>query len=145
MIPFRGSASIFRVGRTALVWNLPEWAYAETGHFDGRWDDPSGIYRVRYASFSRLGAMVEALQRYRPDFGLIAGQKQTEGEGTPVLPILSRFAPEQLCVALFEGRHSLEAPASRRIRRSEADFRTALNIHRINFAPPMRESAAAIT
>lgn len=45
------------------------WQYAP---FGGRWDDPSGLYRVLYAGASRFACFVEALAGFRPDPRILA-------------------------------------------------------------------------
>ena len=59
---------VYRIGRAPNPWALPDWRYAHAdGTFGNRWDDPSGVYRVGYASSQRRGTFVETLSRFRPD------------------------------------------------------------------------------
>lgn len=59
---------LYRIARLPRPWAWPDWANVGTdGTFGNRWDDPDGVYRVLYASSSRLGALVEVLARFRPD------------------------------------------------------------------------------
>ena len=38
---------LWRIGRAPDPWQFVDWTYADqNGHFDGRWDDPEGTYRV---------------------------------------------------------------------------------------------------
>lgn len=43
------------------------WASPQDGTFGNRFDDPSGIFRVLYASSQRLGCFIECLARFRVD------------------------------------------------------------------------------
>jgi hypothetical protein len=64
---------LFRVGRDDDAWAIPDWAYAkEDRTFGNRFDDPTGVYRVLYASSQRLGCFVETLARFRVDVSFIA-------------------------------------------------------------------------
>ncbi len=60
--------ALFRVGRMPDVWRWADWSHMGRG----RWDDPRGLYRVLYASCSRLGAFLEVLAPLRPDPELAA-------------------------------------------------------------------------
>jgi hypothetical protein len=72
---------VWRLGRRPDPWAPPDWAFAqEDGTFGNRFDDPQGLYRVLYASSSRLGCYVETLARFRPDLRLIAELEEIEGE-----------------------------------------------------------------
>jgi len=79
---------LYRVGRHPDPWAFPDWAHVGSdGTFGNRWDDPEGVYRVVYASSSRLGAMAEVLARFRPDPHVVATLKEIEDErGAPVQP-----------------------------------------------------------
>ena len=75
------SGPLFRVARAPNPWAWPDWANAGTdGTFGNRWDDAEGVYRVLYASSSRLGALVEVLARFRPDLHVLAELSQIEGD-----------------------------------------------------------------
>lgn len=65
-----------------------DWANAgPDGTFGNRWDDPDGIYRVLYASSSRLGAFAEVLSRFRPDLQVVAGLAEIDdAEESPDQP-----------------------------------------------------------
>jgi hypothetical protein len=64
---------LFRVGRDDDAWAVPDWAYAkEDRTFGNRFDDPSGVYRVLYASSRRLGCFIETLARFRVDVSFVA-------------------------------------------------------------------------
>lgn len=70
---------LYRVGRRPDPWALPDWAnVGSDGTFGNRWDDPVGVYRVLYASSSRLGALVEVLARFRPDPHILEALKEIE-------------------------------------------------------------------
>lgn len=79
---------LYRIGRAPDPWSWPDWAHAgPDGTFGNRWDDPSGSYRVLYASSDRLGAFVEVLARFRPDLHVIEELARIEGEvSDPVAP-----------------------------------------------------------
>jgi hypothetical protein len=69
----RPSGPLFRVGRDRDAWAIPDWAYAkEDGTFGNRFDDPTGVYRVLYASSQRLGCFIETLARFRVDVSFVA-------------------------------------------------------------------------
>lgn len=58
---------VFRVGYRPSPWHWTPWAYADHGRFDGRWDDPDGIWRTLYVGSSLLACYLELLARFRPD------------------------------------------------------------------------------
>jgi hypothetical protein len=69
----RPPGPLFRVGRDDDAWPVPDWAYAkEDGTFGNRFDDPTGVYRVLYASSQRLGCFIETLARFRVDVSFVA-------------------------------------------------------------------------
>jgi hypothetical protein len=69
----RPSGPLFRVGRDRDAWAVPDWAYAkEDGTFGNRFDDPTGVYRVLYASSQRLGCFIETLARFHVDVSFVA-------------------------------------------------------------------------
>jgi hypothetical protein len=71
---------VFRLGRQPDPWAAPDWAYAgEDRTFGSRFDDPSGTYRVLYASSSRLGCFLETLARFRVDVALQATLAEISG------------------------------------------------------------------
>lgn len=75
---------LYRIARLPDAWAWPDWANAGgDGTFGNRWDDPDGLYRVLYASTSRLGAFVEVLARFRPDPHILETLKEIEGEEGP--------------------------------------------------------------
>jgi hypothetical protein len=72
---------LYRIGRLPDPWAFPDWAnLGSDGTFGNRWDDPQGVYRVLYASSSRLGAFMEVLARFRPDPHILETLKEIEGE-----------------------------------------------------------------
>jgi hypothetical protein len=46
------------------------WQFAEDGRFNGRWDDPNGVWRSHYVGESRLACYLEVLARFRIDASL---------------------------------------------------------------------------
>ncbi|WP_255799667.1 RES domain-containing protein [Mycobacteroides abscessus] len=58
---------VFRVGYRPSPWHWTPWVYADHGRFDGRWDDPDGIWRTLYVGSSLLACYLELLARFRPD------------------------------------------------------------------------------
>jgi RES domain len=75
------TAPIFRLGRRPDPWEPPDWSRAQSdGTFGNRFDDPTGYYRVLYASSQRLSCFVETLARFRPDLTLLAELEEIAGE-----------------------------------------------------------------
>jgi hypothetical protein len=75
------TAPIFRLGRRPDPWEPPDWSRAQPdGTFGNRFDDPTGYYRVLYASSQRLSCFVETLARFRPDLTLLAELQEIAGE-----------------------------------------------------------------
>jgi hypothetical protein len=71
---------LYRVARPPDPWQWPDWSnVGGDGTFGNRWDDPRGVYRVVYASSSRLGAFMEVLARFRPDPGIVSALMGIEG------------------------------------------------------------------
>lgn len=65
---------LYRIGYEPDPWQWTPWSYAsQDGRFDGRWDDPDGMYRVLYAGSTRFGCFVEVLAQFRPDPEVVAG------------------------------------------------------------------------
>lgn len=58
--------TVHRVGFAPTPWQWTDWAYAEDGRFDGRWDDPGGSWRTLYVGETRLACLLELLARFRP-------------------------------------------------------------------------------
>ncbi|MGB8097781.1 MAG: RES domain-containing protein [Terracidiphilus sp.] len=72
---------IYRLGRYPDPWAPPDWSRAQPdGTFGNRFDDPTGYYRVLYASCQRLSCFLETLARFRPDLTLLAELREIEGE-----------------------------------------------------------------
>ena len=72
---------LYRIARFPDPWAWPDWAnVGSDGTFGNRWDDPQGVYRVLYASSSRLGALMEVLARFRPDPHVVAALEEIEGD-----------------------------------------------------------------
>ena len=75
------TAPIFRLGLHPDPWEPPDWSRAHTdGTFGNRFDDPTGYYRVLYASSQRLSCFIETLARFRPDLSLLAELEGIAGE-----------------------------------------------------------------
>lgn len=91
---------LYRIGRRPDPLAFPDWAnVGSDGTFGNRWDDPQGVYRVLYASSSRLGALVEVLARFRPDPHILKTLQEIEDrQGTAAQP------PGELEAAWLERR-----------------------------------------
>jgi len=61
------SQRVYRVGYKPSSWRWTPWVYADHGRFDGRWDDPDGIWRTLYVGASTLACYLEVLAPFRPD------------------------------------------------------------------------------
>ena len=61
---------VYRVGFGPRPWQWTPWDFAVAGRFDGRWDDPDGVWRTLYVADSPLGCYLEVLARFRRDPGL---------------------------------------------------------------------------
>jgi hypothetical protein len=59
--------AVYRVGYPPEPWNWTAWEYASDGRFDGRWDDPHGVWRTVYVGSSALACYLEVLARFRAD------------------------------------------------------------------------------
>ena len=57
---------LWRVGYAPAPWNWTDWAYADHGRFNGRWDSPDGSYRTLYAGTTLRACLVEVLAPFRP-------------------------------------------------------------------------------
>jgi hypothetical protein len=208
--------ALYRIGPETDPWALPNFQRVPKG----RWDDPDQQHRVRYAAFTRYGALVERLQRYRPDldlleqlanvnsadqlllrpgippaffkqlffgrarlrlaadvglldlasapgmsaaYALIQAASRRAGHGisdydaatllsanprkfTQAISSIvledtdfggivyrSRFDPDELCVALFDQRHSIEEKWTAEIDRSDPEFRRACDVHHLPY------------
>ena len=58
--------TVWRVGFKPQPWAWPDWGYAVSGRFHGRWDDPDGEFRTMYAGASLQGCLAEVLACFRP-------------------------------------------------------------------------------
>ncbi|EWT06340.1 hypothetical protein N864_22195 [Intrasporangium chromatireducens Q5-1] len=63
---------VWRIGFAPEPWAWTPWEYADGGRFNGRWDDPDGIWRTLYVGASRLVCFLEVLAPFRPDPALAA-------------------------------------------------------------------------
>lgn len=137
-----GPWRVFRVGR-GEPWQWPDWAHAGPGGlFDGRYDDPLGIYRVMYASSERLGAFLEALGSLRPDPSVLAGLKEIVGEPEDVEPVAGELDRGWLGV-----RHIGEGLLAGRFadighHESLAEVRTALSSRAVHYGLADVDAAA---
>lgn len=72
---------VYRIACAPSPWSWPDWANVGVDQtFGNRWDDSEGVYRVLYASSSRLGAFVEVLSRFRPDLVLMKELAEIEDD-----------------------------------------------------------------
>lgn len=46
---------VWRVGHQQSPWDFTPWEFATAGRFDGRWDDPDGVWRSLYVAETELG------------------------------------------------------------------------------------------
>jgi hypothetical protein len=60
--------TLYRVGNEPDPWDWPGRSYIG----GERWDDPRGEYRVLYASYDRIGALLEVFAKFRPGLDQIA-------------------------------------------------------------------------
>ncbi len=75
------AGTIYRLGRAPDPWTARDWALAgPDGTFGNRFDDPTGVFRVIYASSQRLGCFVETLARFRLEASMIRELAEIEGE-----------------------------------------------------------------
>ena len=75
---------LYRIARLPDPWAWPDWAnVGSDGTFGNRWDDPQGLYRVLYASSSRLGAFMEVLARFRPDPHILEALRRSRTSTDP--------------------------------------------------------------
>ena len=75
------TAPIFRLGRRPDPWEPPDWSRAHSdGTFGNRFDEPTGYYRVLYASSQRLSCFIETLAHFRADLSLLAELDEIAGE-----------------------------------------------------------------
>jgi hypothetical protein len=58
---------VWRVGYAPEPWAWTPWQFAEDGRFNGRWDDPNGVWRSLYVGGSPLACYLEVLARFRFD------------------------------------------------------------------------------
>lgn len=98
-------APLWRVGRGDRPWSYPDWQYATHGRFPGRWDDPDGQYRVVYGASTRVGALVEALQEFRPkaDFASVLGRLGAPDAVEPGIVPVSWLGPRSIAAAVVKG------------------------------------------
>jgi hypothetical protein len=106
--PTTPEGHLYRIARAPTPWSWPDWAnVGKDQTFGNRWDDPEGVYRVLYASSTRLGAFVEVLSRFRPDLELLKelAEIADEGEAAPLPGELdaSWLANRLMGVAQFQG------------------------------------------
>lgn len=157
---------LYRVSRVPDPAALPSWEYAgEDRTFGGRWDDPNGRYRVLYTADSRIGALVETLQDFRPSLKMLARLREIEhddfeldrkdtpiGRGSGIVP--ARFFEERLAGEIAFGADP-DAPSGRvvdaghvdaieRLRKAFADFAVRLGIDEISLAEIVGELPALI-
>jgi RES domain len=91
---------IHRVGYKPEPWHWTPWKYAEGGRFDGRWDDPAGIWRTLYLGSSELACYLEVLAPFRPDPEVAAEIAEIAGEDDDDEPV----APGELAYSWCDAR-----------------------------------------
>lgn len=115
-----GSAAVHRVGYAPDPWAWTPWQYAHDGRFDGRWDDPDGLWRTLYVGSSRLACYLEVLAVFRPDVTLQDALDQISDDepnaGDPPAPTAgavpaSWLTPRQVGAARLAGWYA--QPGSR--------------------------------
>lgn len=107
-------AVVYRVGYFPDPWTWTPWEYAEGGRFDGRWDDPDGVWRTLYVGSSLLGRYLEVLARFRPDPAVaadLAAIDDDEQYPTAAAGTLSPSWCERRVVAEAEMSGSFAVPA----------------------------------
>ncbi len=62
--------TLYRVGNEPDPWDWPGWSYIG----GERWDDPRREYRVLYASYDRVGALLEVFAKFRPGLDQIVNE-----------------------------------------------------------------------
>jgi hypothetical protein len=63
---------LWRVVYAPAPWNWTDWADADHGRFNGRWDSPDGSYRL-YAGTTLRACLVEVLAPFRPSPAVALG------------------------------------------------------------------------
>ena len=58
------SRPVYRIGHSPDPWQWAPWQYVRA---TGRWDDPTGTFRVLYVADSVYACLVEVLAQFRPD------------------------------------------------------------------------------
>jgi len=109
---------LYRVSRVPDPAALPAWEYADDDRtFGNRWDDPHGRYRVLYTADSRIGALVETLQDFRPSLTMLSrlsaiehDDLELERDDTPV-DSSSGIVPARFFDERFAGELMLSADA----------------------------------
>jgi hypothetical protein len=69
---------VWRVGYAPEPWSWTGGQFAEDGRFNGRWDDPNGVWRSLYVGDSPLTCYLEVLARFRFDPSLQSELAQIE-------------------------------------------------------------------
>lgn len=69
----RTRAEAWHVGYGDNPWNWPDWRFAgDGGRFPGRFDDPDGLWRTKYAGETLLACFLEVLACFRPALDVYA-------------------------------------------------------------------------
>lgn len=71
---------MWRVGHQQSPWDFTSWEFATAGRFDGRWDDPDGVWRSLYVAETELGCYLEVLARFRPDPATVSALDAIDGD-----------------------------------------------------------------
>lgn len=104
--------AIHRVGYKPDPWQWTPWEYAYNGRFDGRWDDPDGVWRALYVGETALACYLEVLAPFRPDPTLadelaeIVSDAEDPAIPPGVLPV-SWCSPRTVCAARMSGTFAL--------------------------------------
>jgi hypothetical protein len=107
---------VHRIGFAPDPWRWTPWEFATDGRFDGRWDDPDGIWRVVYAGQDRETCYLEVLAAFRLDRALqedLAAivEDPADAREHPTLESglvpLSWLAPRQVGAAQLDGWYAV--------------------------------------
>lgn len=105
---------VHRVGYSPTPWQWTDWAYAEDGRFDGRWDDPGGSWRTLYVGDTRLACLLELLARFRPSPSVAEEIADIEVDDEEEFPTLTAGTipvdwcrPRRSGTALLSGTYAL--------------------------------------
>lgn len=104
---------VHRVGYRPRPWDWTPWEYAAAGRFDGRWDDPDGIWRMLYTGSTELSCYLEVLAPFRPDPVLVSELAEVVDDderfptGLPGLLARDWCGPRLMCSGTLSGLFAL--------------------------------------